>query len=132
LPVTTNTLIPVTFIWNFGDGAATSANQFPAHTYASPGSYIWSVAASVSGATATRGGTIVIGNPVSLAINNEGNTATISWPNTIADTLLEASGSLDASSPWLWVTNAPTASGSLRNVTLPVAGDQFFRVRRPW
>ena len=132
VPVTTNTLIPVTFSWNFGDGSATSTNQFPAHTYATPGTYAWSVVANVSTATATRNGTIVIGNPVSLGVAAVGNSATISWPNTIADTLLETTGELGPASQWLWVTNAPKASTSLLRVTLPLSGNQYFRVRRPW
>jgi hypothetical protein len=61
-----------------------------------------------------------------------GDAATFSWPNTIADTLLEATGALGPSAQWMWVTNSPTASASLLSVTLPVSGKEFFRVRRPW
>lgn len=132
VPVTTNTLLPVTFSWNFGDGSAASTNQFPAHTYATPGSYNWLVVATVSGATAIRNGTIVIGDPVSLAMTYAGNTATFSWPNTIADTLLETTSTLGPTTQWQWVTNSPIASASLLSVALPASGNQFFRVRRPW
>lgn len=132
VPVTTNTLIPVTFSWSFGDGSAPSTNQFPAHTYTTPGSYTWSVVANVSGVTVTRNGTIVIGNPVALTMAHTGNAATVSWPNTIADTLLEATGAVGPAATWLWVTNSPTPSASLLSVTLPANGNQFFRVRRPW
>lgn len=132
VPVTTNTLFPVSFDWDFGDGSTHSTNQFPAHAYSAPASYNWSVVANVSGATVTLNGTIVIGNPVSLDIARAGNAATLSWPNTIADTLLEATGGLGSSAPWLWVTNAPTASPGVLSVTLPASGTEFFRVRRPW
>ena len=132
VPVTTNTLIPVMFNWNFGDGAAASTNQFATHTYAIPGSYNWSVVATVSSATTTRTGTVVIGNAVAPAMNYADNTLTLSWPITVADALLEATGSLGSAPPWRWVTNAPTASGGLLSVTLPVSGNQFFRLRRPW
>lgn len=132
VPVTTNTLIPVMFNWNFGDGAAASTNQFATHTYAIPGSYNWSVVATVSSATTTRTGTVVIGNAVAPAMNYADNTLTLSWPITVADALLEATGSLGSAPHWRWVTNAPTASGGLLSVTLPVSGNQFFRLRRPW
>lgn len=132
VPVTTNTLVPVTFSWNFGDGSAVSTNQFPTHSYATPGSYDWSVVASVASATTTRSGTIVIGNPVSLALDYTGDKPTFSWPNGIADTLLEATDSLGSFPQWLWVTNAPTVNVGFLNVTLPVSGNQFFRIRRPW
>jgi hypothetical protein len=86
---------------------------------------------NVSGATATLNGTIIIGNPVSLKMTIAGNAATYSWLNTIAVTLLEATGTLGPPAPWLWVTNAPTASPSVLSVTLPLSGNEFFRVRRP-
>ncbi len=129
---TTNTLIPASFIWSFGDGSPQSTNQYPAHTYSAPGSYNWSVMANVSGTSATLNGTITIGNPVSLGITLAGDTATFAWSNTIADTLLEATSSLGSSSQWLWVTNAPVASSTLLSVTLNTSGNQFFRIRRPW
>lgn len=129
---TTNTLIPASFSWSFGDGSPQSTNQFPAHNYSAPGSYNWSVMVNVSGTSATLNGTITIGNPVSLGITLAGDTATFAWSNTIADTLLEATSSLGSSSQWLWVTNAPSASSTLLSVTLNTSGNQFFRVRRPW
>jgi hypothetical protein len=132
VPVMTNTLIPASFNWDFGDGSTPSTNQFSAHEYATPGSYNWSVVANVSGATATRNGTIIVGNPVSLGMSFAGDAATFSWPKTLADTLLEATGALGPSAQWMWVTNSPTASASLLSVTLPVSGSEFFRVRRPW
>ena len=129
---TTNTLMPASFNWNFGDGSTPSTNQFPAHAYSRPGSHNWSVSVNVSGAATILNGTITIGNPISLAITLAGDTATFAWSNTMADTLLEATGSLGSSSQWLWVTNAPTVSSNMLSVMLTTSGDQFFRVRRPW
>jgi hypothetical protein len=57
---------------------------------------------------------------------------TLSWPNTLADTLLETSSDLGISSPWQWVPNPPAVIGNSLNVTLPASGKQFFRVSRPW
>jgi hypothetical protein len=129
--VATNTLLPVSFNWSFGDGSI-STNQFPAHEYATPGSYNWSVVANVSTATTTVNGVIEIGNPVLLAMSVAGSSAVVSWPNTIADTLLEATDSVGSSAQWLWVTNSPTASAGSLGVKLPTSGNQFYRVRRPW
>ena len=67
-----------------------------------------------------------------LGIGQVGNTVTLSWPNTLADTLLETSSDLGYSSPWQWVPIPPTHNGNSLNVTLPVSGKQFFRVSRPW
>ncbi len=132
VPAVTNTLLAASFNWNFGDGSAHSTYQFPTHTYATPASYNWSVVASVPGASTTLNGTIIIGNPVSIGISRAGKAATLSWPNSIADTLLESTGALPLPTSWVWVTNAPTASPSVLSVTLPASGSEFFRVRRPW
>jgi PKD repeat protein len=122
----------VTFDWNFGDGPTHSTNQYAAHAYALPGTYNWSVTATVSAASTTVNGSIVIGNPVQLAIARGRNQVTVSWPNTIADTLLEGTSTLGASAQWLWVTNTPTVGPGLISLTLPTTGNEFLRVRRPW
>jgi hypothetical protein len=132
VPSVTNNAGPVSFDWNFGDGSAHSTNQYAAHTYALPGTYNWSVTSTVSTASTTANGSIVIGNPVEIGIARAGSQVTLSWPNTIADTLLEGTGVLGPSAQWLWVTNTPAAGPSLLSLTLPAAGNEFFRVRRPW
>ncbi len=132
VPTMTNTLAPVSFMWDFGDGTGHSTNQYPAHAYARPGSYTWTVVASVSTAAATNSGVILIGNPVSLGITRAGGSVTVSWPNTIADTLLESNSGLGQPAQWSWITNSPAATPNFLSVTLPAPGNQFFRVRRPW
>lgn len=132
VPSVTNNAAPVTFDWNFGDGSAHSTNQYAAHAYALPGTYNWTVISRVSTASSTNNGTILIGKPVQLAIVRAGSQVTLSWPNTIADTLLEGTGLLGPSAQWLWVTNNPTVGPSLISLTLPAAGTEFLRVRRPW
>ena len=94
--------------------------------------YNWSVTSTVSTASTTTNGTIVIGNPVQLSVARAGSQVTLSWPNTIADILLAGSGVLGPSAQWLWVTNTPAAGPSLLSLTLPAAGNEFFRIRRPW
>jgi PKD repeat protein len=132
VPTVTNNLAPVTFNWNFGDGSAHSTNQYAAHAYALPGNYNWTVTSTVSTASITTNGTIVIGQPVVLSLASAGGQVTLSWPSTIADTLLEASPLLGPSAHWLWVTNTPTTGPGLLSLTLPTAGNEVFRIRRPW
>lgn len=132
IPVMTNTALPVSFSWDFGDGTTPSTNQFPAHAYATPGRYQWMVLANVSGATATAKGTIVIGDPVTLGIADSGGSPPLFWTNSTADTLLEASSSLGAAAQWLWITNPPNLSSDRLTVSVPDSGTQFFRLRRPW
>ncbi len=132
VPTVTNNATPVTYDWSFGDGTLHSTNQYALHAYELPGFYIWNVVSTVSGVGTVDAGIVMIGSPMWLDIANAGNSATISWPNMIADTLLEQSSVLGTSAHWTWVTNTPNSNPSLLNVTLPVSGNEFFRVRRPW
>lgn len=134
VPSVTNSTATPSFDWNFGDGTAHGTGQFPAHTYATAGSYPWSVVVSVAGATTTVSGTIVITAPVALAIGHDpvSNSVTLSWPNTTADTLLETSDSLGVTSPWQWLPTPPTNNGGTLSITIPAINKQFFRVSRPW
>jgi PKD repeat protein len=132
VPVVTNNSSPVTFVWNFGDGTAFSASQFPQHAYSVPGNYTWTVVSSVSSARMTNSGSILIGNPVMLGIANMGGSLALSWPNTIADTLLEGTDALGPSAKWVPVTNAVNVSQSTLSVSVSATGNRFFRVRQLW
>ena len=131
VPAPVNTAAPVTFLWTFGDGA-TDTNQFPSHTYATPGSYGWTVTSTVGSASKQNYGTIVIGNPVTLAAVQSGGQVTMSWPLSLADTLLESSPVLGTAAHWTPVTNAIATGPNSLSVTLPASGIEFLRVRRPW
>jgi hypothetical protein len=102
------------------------------HAYALPGSYHWTVTSTVSAVSTVNSGTIVIGNPVQLSAVSTAGQLSVSWTNTIADTLLEASSALGPSAQWQWVTNIPTLGSGMLSVTLPASGPEFLRVRRPW
>jgi hypothetical protein len=136
-PSVTNSSALVTYDWNFGDATPHGTGQYATHNYAASGTYAWTVVASVPGATATASGSIVIGGPVRLNISRGGGLATVSWPNNTPATVLETTSGLGAVAQWMPVTNTPAAGpgqippGSL-SVTLPVSGNQFFRVRQPW
>lgn len=132
VPVVTNSSAPVTFAWNFGDGTVTSTNQFSQHAYMVPGSYTWTVISTVSSDRATNSGSILIGNPVMVGIAQAGNSLSLSWPNTIADTLLEETIALGPFANWMPVTNAVSASQNTLSVTVSAAGNKFFRVRQLW
>jgi PKD repeat protein len=132
VPTVSNNAAPVTFDWDFGDGSAHSTNQYAAHSYVLPGPYNWSVTSTVSTSSTTTNGTIVIGNPVKLGVALAGGQVTFTWPNTIADTLLERSSALGPSAHWLWVTNAPSAGPGSLSISLPASGNNYFRIRRPW
>ena len=134
VPDITNCAAPATFDWDFGDTTTHDTNQFAAHTYAVPGSFHWTVVASLTGtsASASASGAIVIDSPVSVGIATAGNNLTLSWPNTTADMLLETATSLGVAGNWTVVTNAVSGSQNNHTVTVPVSGNQFFRVRRPW
>ena len=57
---------------------------------------------------------------------------TLSWPNTIADTLLEGAVAFGPSANWLPVTNAVSVSQNTLSVTVSTTGNKFFRVRQLW
>jgi PKD repeat protein len=50
----------VTYDWDFGDGTAHSSSQNPTHTYASAGTYGWTLTASVNGVDCTKSGSITL------------------------------------------------------------------------
>ncbi len=132
VPAVTNFAGAVSFEWNFGDGTPHSTNQYAAHTYSISSNYTWSVVAKAATASVTNSGTITIGNPVVLGSTRAGGSVTVAWPMSTADSLLESSGSLGPAAQWTWITNTPSSSGGLLYVTLPSAGNEFFRLRRPW
>lgn len=56
-----------TYQWSFGDGA-TSTSKSPSHTYASGGSYNWSLTVSADGKTCTKSGSISIVTPPTVTL----------------------------------------------------------------
>ena len=66
VPAVSNNATPVTYDWNFGDDTPHGTNQFATHTYRLPGTYIWTVIATVSGKSSVDAGLIMVGNPVQV------------------------------------------------------------------
>jgi hypothetical protein len=136
VPTITNSTAPAAFDWDFGDGTPHDSRQYTTHAYALAGSFAWKVLSSttVQGITrtVTNTGIILVGGPVTLAASRSGDSVTVSWPNTLADSLLETTSTLGPQAQWTWITNTPAAVGGVQTVTLPATGNQFFRVRQPW
>ncbi len=59
----------IQYAWDFGDGSAASSEQSPTHTYASAGTYHWTLTASASGSTCQKSGDIVISAPASCTLS---------------------------------------------------------------
>jgi hypothetical protein len=130
-----NTTAPVNFDWNFGDGSPPGTNQHPAHTYAMPGSYLWTVVSRCASAAVTNSGALVIEPPLApvaaLPPGGGGAQIAITWPASLADAVLESSSTLDGAAVWSPVTSAVIAADGTRTVIVPTEeGSQFFRLRQ--
>ena len=132
VPTVSNNAAPVAYDWNFGDGSPHGTNRYVTHVYQTPGTNVWTVISMVAGKSSVDAGLVVLGNPITAEITHAGNLMTVSWPNTIIDTLLRRNDSLALPTQWVWVTNAPGTNASQLSVTLPASGIGFFRVERPW
>ena len=127
-----NATADITYDWNFGDGSAHSTNAHASHTYRTPGTYPWSVVSRASTASVTNTGAIVIGTPLVISATPSPGEVTLSWPRSIADTLLERSPILGPTAQWVWVTNELNMDLETLSLTVPASGTGFYRVRRPW
>ena len=132
VPTVSNSTAPVTFDWDFDDLTPHSTNQFATHIYHSPGFYLWTVVATVSGKSTVDAGMILVGDPVQLNLTRAGDAITLLWPDTIADTLLETTAALGLSAHWAPVTNTVNLGPNTLSVTVSPTGNQFFRVRQLW
>jgi hypothetical protein len=70
------------------------------------------------------------GDPPLLGIDNNGNSAILSWPTNKFGFRLEATTNLPSSSAWATVTNVPTIVGSQFMVTNNSTENLFYRVHR--
>jgi PKD repeat protein len=123
-----------TYAWDFGDGSPTSTNQYPTHSYATPGTYHWSMSVSVQSgvttATTNLSGTTVIGDPVSMVASQTGNHIQLSWPLTTADALVEESPTLGPDADWTVAPYAFVRGGGMVSISVPNVATRFFRLRK--
>ncbi len=125
----------VNYAWDFGDGSAPGSGAFPFHSYASGGNYNWTVVATIGTARATNSGSILISAPMALtmATDLQSSNLSLSWPNSAADVVVEATDQLGANATWTPVEVTPIAGPNGSTVALPIGqGVRFFRVRQPW
>ncbi len=54
-----------TYVWAFGDGAA-STSRTPTHIYTAQGGYDWTMTTALAGATCARSGTITVAQPTAI------------------------------------------------------------------
>lgn len=123
-----------TYDWNFGDNTTHGSGQYLRHTFASPGTYNWSVISSVQNgslkASITNSGSITVGAPAALTANFIGNALSLSWPASTANCLLEEASSLGPDAQWSVVTNH-VLSGGTYWLTVPAsATNKFYRLRK--
>jgi PKD repeat protein len=119
--------------WDFGDGN-TSTVENPAKIYMVPGVYAVSLQV-ISGEqwadSVVKTNFITVVQPApALTISRSGPNATIKWPDTQTGFSLESRRDLNRAS-WELVSQAPTVVGNYYVVTVPVTGNQFFRLRKP-
>ena len=122
----------VSIQWDFGSGASPTTNQIDTYVYSSVGTYNWKVTATVRNSTANITGTITITDPIKLAGSISGGLVTLSWPNSMADAILESTPTLDSSALWRPVTNSVLIGADFINVKVPNRTNSYFRLKRAW
>jgi PKD repeat protein len=132
-----NSVLPASYQWSFGDGTGADTNQYAQHTFTAAGTYSWQVVASIDAVRATNSGSIVIAEPVALAITPVENVNVsllmLSWLTSAKDVVVEESAALGASAQWTVVTNVPVMGPDNVSVNIPIQnGTRFFRLRQPW
>ncbi len=126
------------YAWTFGDGG-TASIQNPSHTYASAGSYVWSMTASVGGQSSTSSGTITVTAPApppvsisfaSIAASTYKRSVTVTWTMSaevgVTSYQVQASGS--AGGPFSAVSPAINPGGASYSYTIQNTKMTYFRV----
>ena len=130
LATLSNSIVAVTYEWDFGDGSPHETSRYASHAYSAPGAYAWTVTARAGTARASAQGMIDVGEVLRLGIAG-GPPTVVSWPRSLADAVLEHAAALGAPPAWRAATNEGYASPALFNVdvTDPGAMD-YFRLRQ--
>ncbi len=126
-----NTMASVSYSWNFGDGSPLNTNRYATHVYSVPGTYPWSLLVRAGTATASASGSIVVGAPIQLGILGQPVGATILWPRSAADAVLERTAGLEPPRFWAAETNSVLTNPLSLEVDVPTAdASAFFRLRQ--
>ncbi len=134
VPQASNVLATVSHEWSFGDDSPIGTQAHDAHAYALPGSYNWSVISTVSDGltpvSVTNSGTILIGTPMTAALERLTPDVEVSWPANSAQAVLEESDLL-APSAWSASTNRVLIAGGRWTTAVAPAGQiRFYRLRQ--
>lgn len=109
--------IRISYDWDFGDGTAHSAQQTTSHSYSSPGTYTWSMTATVDGTAYVKFGQIIVSNACSAAtIDQQPQSQTISSGQTATLTVI-AGGTAPFSDQWY--------QGESGDTSVPIGTDWY-------
>ncbi|MGA9753095.1 MAG: PKD domain-containing protein [Acidobacteriota bacterium] len=126
------------YAWTFGDGG-TSSIQSPSYTYASAGTYAWSVTATVGGQSSTSSGTITVTAPppppvsisfASITASTYKRSVTVAWTMSaeVGVTSYEVEASSSAGGPFSAVSPAINPGGGSYSYTIQNTKLTYFRV----
>lgn len=92
----------VAYDWDFGDGSPHSSAQNPDHTYTQPGTYTWTVTASLDGITSSQSYTVDVspGCTVSCSANETPKSGPV--PLSVAFSSAASSSNCDGAASYLW------------------------------
>ncbi len=105
----------VAYDWNFGDGSPHSSAQNPDHTYTQPGTYTWTVTASLDGTTSSQSGTVIV--TPGCTVSCSANAAPTAGPAPLAVALTASAASSDCgeAATYLWNFGDGTATSTAQN-----------------
>ncbi len=122
---------PVTYVWEFGDGAMSTA-QNPSHVYASEGSYSWTLTTTAGTGSCVKSGTISIQAPATctLSCSAQVSSTAIARSSTEFRAQVEPQGcSGTPSVVWDFGDGSRTASGSDVRHTYSTPGTYTWTMR---
>ena len=126
------------YAWTFGDGG-TASIQNPSHTYASAGTYAWSVTATVGGQSSTSSGTITVTAPppppvsisfASITASAYKRSVTVTWTMSaeVGVSSYQVQASSSAGGPFSAVSPAINPGGGSYSYTIQNTKMTYFRV----
>jgi PKD repeat protein len=99
----------VSYLWDFGDGTA-ATEQNPGHSYASAGSYTWTLTATADGKSCTHTGTVAAAEPCTLTCEASAFPAAGAAPLTVAFSASATPSYCSGGASFLWAFGDGTSS----------------------
>lgn len=91
----------ISYNWSFGDGQSSSQKN-PTHSYLSPGSYSWSMTATIQGITCTKTGTITVAAACTLTCAASATPSSGQVPLSVAFTATATPSNCSGSVAYAW------------------------------